>query len=102
MKVKKGDTVRILSGSNKGKKGKIIKIFTAVGRVTVEGINLRKKHNKARKTGQKGSIIEFAAPLSVSNVALICPECSRPTRVGRRVIGDKKIRVCKKCNQEFE
>ena len=101
MKIKKDDIVLIISGKDKGKKGKVIKILPSEDRVTVEGINLRKKRIRARREGEKGQTIEIAAPINVSNVKLICSKCKQPTRVGYRIIEKSKHRICKKCNQEL-
>lgn len=100
MKVKKGDTVLIISGKDRGRRGKILKAFPKQERVVVEGMNLRKKHIKARRGGEKGQIIEFSAPIHVSNVKCICSKCGKPSRMGYKTTENKKYRVCKKCGQE--
>jgi len=101
MKIKKGDTVLIISGKDRGKKGKTITVLPKENRIVVEGINLRKKHLRPRREGEKGQMVEIAAPLNVSNVKLICPKCKTPTRVGHKVVGKNKFRTCKKCEQEI-
>jgi large subunit ribosomal protein L24 len=101
MKVKRGDTVLIISGDDRGRKGKVIKVVPKKEVILVEGINIQKKHQRPRKEGEKGQIIEKPGPVHVSNVKLICPKCGKATRVGFKIIGDKKYRFCKKCNQEF-
>ncbi len=102
MKIKKNDTVIIISGKDKNKKGKIIRVLPTENRVVVEGANLRKKHRKARREGEKGQVVEIAAPINVSSVKLMCPKCKMPARIGYKLIkGDKKYRVCKKCQQEI-
>ncbi len=100
MKIKKGDTILIISGKYRGKKGKILKAFPKQGRIMIEGINLVKKHQKPKKTGEKGQIIEIPAPIDVSNVKLICPKCTKATRVAYKIINDRKYRICKKCGKE--
>ena len=100
MKIKKQDTVLIISGKDKGKKGKIIQTLPDKQKVTVENINLKKKNVKARKSGEKGQIVEFPAPVNVSNVMLVCSKCLKPTRIGFLVSGKKKTRICKKCQKE--
>ena len=100
MKLKKGDKVLIIFGKDKGKKGKILKALIKKNRVIVEGVNLAKKHQKARKTGEKGQTIEVLLPIDVSNVKLICKKCNKPTRVGYKIVKDEKYRICKKCGQE--
>jgi len=100
MKIKKGDTVLIISGKDRSRTGKVLDAFIKEGKVVVEGINLRKKHVKPKRSGEKGQIVQLPSPMDVSNVKLICSKCSKATRVGFRKEGDKKYRICKKCNQE--
>ncbi len=102
MKIKKGDTVLIISGKDRGKTGKVIKCLPKEHKIVVEGVNLVKKHIKPRRSGEKGQIIQMPAPFDVSNAKLICPRCSKPTRVGYKVEGEKKYRICKKCSQVIE
>lgn len=101
MKIKKDDTVLIISGKDRSKKGKIIKVLPKESKIVVEGANLRKKHTKPRRQGEKGQIVEIAAPLDASSVKLICPKCKKPTRVGYKMVEKNKFRVCKKCKQEI-
>lgn len=101
MKIKKGDQVLIISGKDRGKQGKVLNVFPKEKKLTVEGANFMKKHVKPRKSGEKGQVVAIPAPLSISNVELICPKCGKPTRVGFRVDEGKKYRICKKCNQEI-
>lgn len=101
MKIKNGDTVLIISGKDKGKKAKVIKVLLEKNRIVVEGANLRKKHTRPKKQGEKGQIVEIAAPFDVSNVKLICPKCKKATRIGYKVTEGGKFRICKKCNQEI-
>ncbi len=101
MKIKKGDTVKIISGKNRGKTGKITHVFPKENKIVVEGVNVRKRHTRPKKQGQKGQIIQRPMPIDVSNAVLICSRCSKPTRVGSGVAGAKKIRICKKCNGEI-
>ena len=101
MKVKKGDTVIITVGKDRGRKGKVEKVHSKKNKVLVEGINVYKKHVKAQSKEKPGGIVELFRPLSVANMALICPKCKKKTRAG--YLFDKKgekHRVCKKC-QEF-
>jgi large subunit ribosomal protein L24 len=100
-KIKKGDTVLVVKGKDKGKKGKVIKVIPKEARIIVEGVNLVKKHLKSKRVGEKGKIVEIPAPLSWANVRLICPSCSKPTKVGFRFEGKKKVRYCKKCNKSL-
>ena len=94
MKIKKGDKVIVIAGKDKGKTGKVTKAIPTESKVVVEGLNLLKKHRKARKSGEKGQIIEVSMPLHVSNVAIVVD--GKPTRIGVKVVGDKKVRVDKK------
>lgn len=101
MKLKIGDQVVVTSGKDKGKKGKIEKVFPGTGRVLVPGVNMYKKTRKGFG-GEKGGIFEFARPLFPGNVALVCPGCGKQTRVGFRI--DKrgeKTRICAKCKREI-
>lgn len=98
MKLKKGDTILITAGKDRGKQGQIEKVMLGDNAVVVPGMNLYKRHRKARVTGgQQGDIQTIARPLPVSGVALVCPKCKQPTRVGYRVESDKKVRICRKC-----
>lgn len=90
MKIRKNDTVMILSGNYKGKTGKVLKIFTKTGRVIVEGVNIRKRHSKPSQKNPQGGIMEKEAPVHVSNVAVLDPKSSEPTRVGAKIIIDDK------------
>ena len=99
MHIKTGDKVKVLSGKNRGKTGKVIQVFKAEGKVVVENINKIKKHIRSRKQGEKGQVIELSGPLTVSKVMLVCPRCGKPTRVGAKIDGDKKFRVCVKCHE---
>ncbi|GBD33863.1 50S ribosomal protein L24 [bacterium HR34] len=100
LKIKKGDTVLVICGKDRGKTGKILKCFPKLRKVIVEKVNIKKKHMKPRRQGEKGQIIEFPAPINVSNVKFICPKCSKPTRLGYKVSGRTKKRICKKCKSE--
>lgn len=100
MKIKKGDIVLVISGKDRGRKGKVIEAFPRQGKVVIEGINLRKKHVKPKKSGEKGQIVETPVPLNVSDVKLICPKCEKAVRIGYKLEGKKKHRICKKCEQE--
>ena len=101
MKIKKGDQVLIISGKNKGKKGKILKALPREEKVVVEGINIRKKHLRGRRMGEKGQIIELPLPIHIANVQLVCPKCGKTARVGYKIVEAKKYRICKKCQGEI-
>jgi len=99
MKIKTGDKVMMLAGKDKGKSGKILQVMTADDRVVIEGLNLMIKHQKARKSGEKGQRIQFPGAVKISRVALVCPKCGKPTRVGYKVEEKTKSRICKKCKE---
>ncbi len=101
MKIKKGDMVLIISGKDRGRKNKVLEVFPKEGRLIVEGINLKKKHVRPKKSGEKGQIVELPGHLDASDVKIICPKCKKPTRLGYKFEGKKKFRVCKKCKQEI-
>ncbi len=98
MKIKKEDNVIVLSGKDKGKSGKVLQSMPREDKVVVEGVNIRKRHVRPRKQGEKGQIIEVEAPMHVSNVMLVCSKCGKPTRVGYKLHEEGKSRICKKCN----
>ena len=91
----------VLSGKDKGRKGKILKVLPKNGKVVVEGMNIRKKHQKARRQGGKGQIVEMASPMDVSNVKIVCPKCAKAVRVGYKITGGDKYRICKKCGEQI-
>jgi len=101
MKIRKGDNVKILSGKDRGKMGKVLRVIPKEGKVLVEGLNLVKKHVKPKKQGEKGQRVSIPAPVDASNAMLVCPKCSKPSRIGYKLIGEKKHRVCKKCSKEL-
>ena len=101
MNVKKGDTVIVLSGKDKGKQGKVLGTVPSEAKVVVEGINMVTCHVKPRKQGDEGGIIQKEAPLYACKVQRVCPKCNKGTRVAHKIEGDKKIRVCKHCGAEL-
>ena len=101
MKIKKGDTVKIIVGKDAGKTGKIVRIYPDKNRVLLENLNLFKKHRRPRKQGEKGEIVSVPRPLSISNVMLVCSTCKKPVRVGFKFEGEYKIRICKKCQNKI-
>ncbi|MEJ2628253.1 MAG: 50S ribosomal protein L24 [bacterium] len=102
MKVVKNDNVLVLSGNNKGKSGRVLKVLPQKNRIIVEGINFIKKHARPTQKNPQGGIIEKEASIHVSNVMVICPKCNTPTRVGNKILDNgKKIRVCKNCGEMF-
>jgi large subunit ribosomal protein L24 len=101
MKFKKGDNVIVTTGKDKGKKGVITRTIPDKNKVVVEGLNLTKKHQRPRKSGEKGSTITIAMPINVSNVMAVDPKTGKPSRVGYKMVGDKKVRIAKKSGQEI-
>ncbi len=97
MKIKKGDNVVVLAGKDHGKKGKVLRALPREAKIVVEGVHMHTKHVRAKRTGQKGQIVEMPGVFSVAAVKLICAKCGKATRVGYKVEGGKKIRICKKC-----
>ncbi|MGI9953018.1 50S ribosomal protein L24 [Moorellaceae bacterium AZ2] len=103
MHVRKGDTVVVIAGKDKGKKGKVLRVIPSEQRVVVEGVNIVKRHMRPNPQLQQGGIIEKEAPLHSSNVMLVCTKCDQPTRIGRRILADgQKVRVCKKCGEVID
>ncbi len=101
--VKTKDEVIVISGKDKGQKGKVLSVNPKTGRVTVEGIAMVTKHQKSRAQGQPGGIIKKEAAIDASNVMLVCQKCGKPSRSGTKVLEDgKKIRTCKKCGQQMD
>lgn len=101
MKIRKDDKVVVLSGRDKGKEGKVLRVDPQAGKVVVEGVLMATKHRKARKQGEESAIIKMETPIYASKVMLVCPKCGKPTRVGHAVVDGKKVRACKKCGQNI-
>jgi large subunit ribosomal protein L24 len=101
MKIKKSDLVKMISGKDKNKTGKVLRVDVSEKKVVVEGLNLVKKHRRPRREGEKGQRVEIPRPVSVSSVAVVCPKCGKATRIGYKKTADKKFRVCKKCKAEI-
>lgn len=99
MKLQKGDLVKIIKGKDKGKSGKIEKVFSKENKVLINDVNQYKRHFKARSGREKSEIITLTKPLPLSNVALICPNCKKETRVGFKIDKNDKLRICKKCKK---
>ena len=99
MKIKTGDTIEVILGKDRAKTGKVIQIFSKEGKIVVEGLNKIKKHMRPAQKSEKGQIIELAGPINISNVMLVCPKCEKKTRVGIKMEGKKKSRMCKKCKE---
>ena len=102
MKIKKGDTVQVLSGNDKGKTGEVLEIIQKTEKIIVKGINVRKKHVKPRKQGEEGGIIPVECAIHSAKVAVVCPKCNKPTRIGIEVEKDQKVRICRKCGTKIK
>jgi large subunit ribosomal protein L24 len=100
--IRKNDTVLVISGKDKGKKGKVRYAFPKEKRLIVEGANMIKRHSRARAAARQAGIIEREAPLHVSKVMLICNKCNHPTRVGLRFLEEKRVRVCSSCHEVID
>ena len=102
LKIKKGDKVKVLTGKDRGKTGNVTRVLPSAGKVIVDGVNVAKKHQKATRATMQGGIIDKDMPIPAANVAVVCPKCGKPTRVGFTIEADgTKIRVCKKCGGEL-
>lgn len=96
--IRRNDTVLVMTGKDSGKRGRVLKVLPATNRLIVEGVNMIRRHTRPNpQRNIKGGIVEREASLHASNVRLVCPDCGKPTRIGRRVDGGRKVRVCKKC-----
>ena len=102
MKIRKGDTVQVLSGNDKGKTGEVLEVIPNSQKVIVKGINIRKKHVKPRKQGEEGGIIQVECAIHSAKVNVVCPKCGKATRIGYEVEKDGKVRVCKKCGAKIK
>ena len=101
MNVKKNDTVLVLSGKDKGKKGKVLSVDPESRKVIVEGVNVASRHQNPRKQGEEGGIIKKETPIYASKVMTVCPKCDKATRVAHKIVDGKKVRVCKHCGAEI-
>jgi len=101
MKLKKGDNIIIVTGKDKGKKGKIVHVLVKENKVIIEGLNMMKKHQRPRKSGEKGTMKSIEMPLHASNVMMLDPKTGAATRLGKKKVGDKMVRIAKKSNQEI-
>lgn len=102
IKIKKNDNVMVISGKDRGRTGVVQKVLPKIGKVLVTGVNIAKHHLKPSKKNPHGGIIDMVAPVDSSNVLVMCPHCSKPVRVGFRVSGNVKERICRKCNGNLD
>jgi len=101
MKLKKGDNVIVMTGKDKGKKGKIAHVLASKNRVVIEGINVMKKHQRPRKGGEKGQMMSISMPMHASNVMIVDPKTGTGSRIGKKKVGDKMVRIARKSDQEI-
>ena len=102
MSIKKGDTVIVLSGKDKGKQGEVLSVMPSESKVIVKGVNVATKHKKPRTQTEQGGIVKMEAPIYACKVQRVCPKCNKPTRPAHKLLADgKKVRVCKKCGAEI-
>jgi large subunit ribosomal protein L24 len=102
MTIRKGDRVRVIAGKDKGKEGRVLRTNPTARRAVIEGVNIQKHHTRPSQQNQQGGIIEVEGPVHVSNIMLLCPSCSEPTRVGRVREDGVRQRVCKQCGKEID
>jgi len=101
--LKKNDQVEVIAGKDKGRVGKVLRVYPATSKAVVERINMIKRHTKPQEMNQQGQIVEREAPIHVSNLQLICPECTKTGRIGRKLLEDgTKVRFCKSCGESIE
>mgnify|MGYP001856619190 FL=1 len=101
MRIRKGDNVQVLSGNDKGKTGEVLEVIPKEDKIVVKGVNVRKKHVKARKQGDESGIISVECAIPASKVNVVCPKCGKVTKVGYSVEKEEKVRVCKKCGAKL-
>ncbi|HLX12839.1 MAG TPA: 50S ribosomal protein L24 [Bacteroidota bacterium] len=107
MKIRKNDSVIVIAGNSRGKAGKVLKVFETNNRVIVEGVNIIKRHTRASQKNPQGGIVQKEASINRDNVMLVCPKCSKPTRIGRKAVKDATsgknhmMRVCRNCEEMF-
>jgi len=102
MKIKKGDSVQVLSGNDKGKTGEVLEVIPKEDKIIVKGVNVRQKHIKARKQGDESGIIPVECSIPSSKVNIVCSKCGKATKIGYSVEKDEKVRVCKKCGAKLK
>jgi large subunit ribosomal protein L24 len=101
MKIRTKDTVIVSKGKDIGKTGRVERVLIKKGKVVVSGINIYKKHGRPSKKNPKGGVIDVTMPMRVENVTLVCPHCSKPSKVSYKLVGNKKVRICRKCKDQL-
>jgi large subunit ribosomal protein L24 len=99
--IRKDDEVQVVSGKDRGRRGRVVRVLPREGRIMVEGVARAKKHARPSKQRQQGGIIDVELFVDISNVQVVCGSCGQPTRVGYRIDGDDKVRICRKCEAEL-
>ena len=103
MKIHRNDTVEVLAGKDRGKRGKVRRALPKKDRVVVEGLNMIKRHSRARRAARQAGIVELEAPIHVSNVMYVCPKCKKPSRIGHKMLEDgRKVRICRACEEVID
>ncbi len=103
MKIRKGDTVKVLSGNDKGKTGEVLEVIPKTQKIVVKGVNVRKKHTKPRKQGEEGGILSIECAIHSAKVNVVCPKCGKATKIGYEIGKDgEKVRICKKCGAKIK
>lgn len=97
MKIRKGDTIKIITGKDNGKSGKVLKVLPQKNKILIDGLNLYKKHVRPKRQGEKGEVVSVPRPIDVSNVMLVCPNCGQAVKISYRFDNERKLRICKKC-----
>ena len=101
--VRRGDTVAVIAGRERGKRGKVLRVLPEKGRVLVEHVNMIKKHQRPTQKLRQGGIIEREGALALSNVLVVCPRCDKPSRLGVKILGDgRKVRTCRRCGESID
>jgi len=100
--IKKNDIVKIITGNDKGKTGKVVRVLPFENKIVVDGVNIRKKHLKPKKSGEKGQIVQMTMPFQISNAMIVCSSCGKTTRIGHKILqNNKKVRGCRRCGMEL-
>jgi len=100
MKIKKGDTIQVIAGKDKGRTGKVERVYAKSDKLLIENINMYKKHMQKSEQMPQGGVVDVPRPLMVSNVMFVCPKCKKTSRIGYSITNKNKVRICKKCTEE--
>ena len=100
MKIKKGDTIQVIAGKDKGRTGKVERVYSKSKKILIENINMYKKHIQKSEQMPKGGVVDLSRPLTISNAMFVCPKCKKISRIGYKITEKNKVRICKKCKKE--